>query len=892
MRYSAIIIMTLFSLLYPQKSLFETSFENDPFAEGWSVQTVGAGWLHQPAFEVYTSVHTGSYSMAHLDDIGTQDDWLISPLITLPDESNIILSFWELSMFVEYIGTHEVAVTTDGGSTWVQIISTIPEQYQFNQIIYSLRNYAGQSIQIGWHYTGNYSDQWFIDDVEVYIDNEPPEIIRLVSDLTLLPTIGAFVNKNMKIDLTISDNSGVNTAKGHYSFDGSTIIDIDLNRAKEEGFWSCTIPARSSEAAGTINFDLSDIAGNTLTSENYNINFVVDKWEPVIASVVGTTTQIDNEANLHLTLYDHNDVTSCTGYFSKDGFLTQYEFELTKPEEAKLEFYGILPAETELTSGEVKFTAEDSFGNILNSQKFKVEWINTLPEKFDLRTSLDKNYVTPVKLQFYGTCYDYAANSAIEGNLLMTGNWESAGEAGVPDLSESHLSWWFGFNQFFNGDIEPPTGDGLTLHLRGDYLLVSAYLTRGEGAVREIDASSYYIAPDRFSKSYHYYYPRNIEWYTMDHQLNGIDLIKQKIVENGVIGTSLAYDPIFMDEENFIHYQSPDVQYYITHCVSIIGWDDNKVTQAPQGPGAWYCKNSYGTTYGFDGYFWISYYDKHAGREWEGGAVSFQNVERMRYDAVYYHDYHGWSDSMKETEEAFNAFTVKEVDKGKLAAVSFYTSIDEVDYTVKVFRSFADGQLSEEVSTVSGSIKYRGFHTVDLENQPAVAPGDKFYIYLYLSRGGQAYDQSSVIPSGLDFPYKSSASPGESYYYDNGEWKDLYYNTSLDKPRTANFCIKGLVIRDTVSMEENLPKSIILYQNYPNPFNPETRIKYAISKASHVEINIYNITGQFVKNIVDSNKEPGIYNIEFNGADLNSGIYFYTLDAGNTKLTKKMLLVK
>jgi C1A family cysteine protease len=821
MKYIITIIMISISFLISQQTLFETSFETDPFAEGWTLSTAGAGWIWIYKNELpYASVRTGLYSMGHIDDTGPQDDWLISPIISLPDDTELVLSFWETSMFVQYIGSHEVAVTTDGGNSWSRIISTVPEQYKFTNVFYSLRDYCGRDIQLGWHYTGDYSDQWFVDDVTIFIDIIKPEITKIVSDTSILPVLGTFVNKNMPINLTIADNSGVVSAKGHYSFDGSAVTEIDLYKTKETGLWSCMIPARDSVAEGAINFDITDVAGNTLNSEDYLIKFVTDIWDPEITSIVGTTVQINNDMNLHITLYDHHDIVSCTGHFSKDGFLTQYDFELTRPDIRKLDFYGTIPAESELTSGEVKFIAEDSFGNILNSEKFKVEWISAIPLKFDLRTSLDKNYVTPVKYQFYGTCYDYAANSAIEGNLLMTGNWGSAGEAGVPDLSESHLSWWFGFNQFFNADIDPPTGDGLTTHLRGDYLLVSAYLTRGEGAVREIDASSFTDPPDRFSENYHYYYPRNIEWYTMDNELNGIDLIKQKIMQHGVIGTSLAYDPIFMDQANFTHYQPPDVQYFITHCVSIVGWDDNKVTQAPQGPGAWYCKNSYGQDYGFEGYFWISYYDQHAGKEWEGGTVSFQNVERMKYDAVYYHDYHGWSDTMTDTKEAFNAFTLKYGDNGKLAAVSFYTSIDDVEYSAKVYKSFTDGQLSDELSAVSGRIKYRGFHTVDLTDQPHISKGEKFYIYLSLSQGGQAYDQSSIIPSALTYPYTSSASPGESYYLDNGEWKDLYYNNTIDKPRTANFCIKGLVIRDTVSMDDNLPESSALYQNYPN-YSPD-----------------------------------------------------------------------
>ena len=88
------------------------------------------------------------------------------------------------------------------------------------------------------------------------------------------------------------------------------------------------------------------------------------------------------------------------------------------------------------------------------------------------------------------------------------------------------------------------------------------------------------------------------------------------------------------------------------------------------------------------------------------------------------------------------------------------------------------------------------------------------------------------------------------------------------------------------------PEKFDLSQNYPNPFNPVTHFGFGISNLGFVSLKVYDVLGNEVKTLINEIKPPGYYEVEFDGSNLPSGIYYYKLEAGSFNQVRKMMLVK
>ncbi len=117
----------------------------------------------------------------------------------------------------------------------------------------------------------------------------------------------------------------------------------------------------------------------------------------------------------------------------------------------------------------------------------------------------------------------------------------------------------------------------------------------------------------------------------------------------------------------------------------------------------------------------------------------------------------------------------------------------------------------------------------------------------------------------------------------------------------AGWFISDLLIDEYNAVEEGAEGlaglKFALGQNYPNPFNPTTVISFQLPAASHVDLKVYNTTGQLVKTLATGDLEPGAHSVSWNGSNdldrhVTSGVYFYTLTTDTDISTMRMVLLK
>ncbi len=170
-----------------------------------------------------------------------------------------------------------------------------------------------------------------------------------------------------------------------------------------------------------------------------------------------------------------------------------------------------------------------------------------------------------------------------------------------------------------------------------------------------------------------------------------------------------------------------------------------------------------------------------------------------------------------------------------------------------------------------------GYYKVQFRNEFGYAVASNGKIIKSIDAGLNWIEQPTVTNNGLYALYFNS----DNYVYSGGTRGTILKTIPAE-----------LIVTGTSTSYTEISKSYKLKQNYPNPFNPVTKIEFSLPKNDFVSLKVFDITGKEITSLVNENLNPGEYKINFNGAGLNSGVYFYILKAGDFVQTRKMILLK
>lgn len=413
-----------------------------------------------------------------------------------------------------------------------------------------------------------------------------------------------------------------------------------------------------------------------------------------------------------------------------------------------------------------KYCAETALKKVAYSRNSLVKEV--LPPPFyDLRDVAGVNYTTAVKNQgTTGMCWAFATTSVLESKMKLMGD--------VPIIySPRHIEYATSY-QFLDGIN--PLGYNRTVDQGGNYYYSSNYLIKNIGPVKESDMP--------FSNDTSRINLSAIDKKAMldvnditflESRINGCapisSKIKKKIMENGSIGALINYDLNYYDPINKTYNYTGG--FLSNHAVTIIGWDDNydrtKFKNVATNNGAWLVQNSYGTSFGTNGYFYISYEDNNI-------CSSLMSIDSYDQDFEKNH-YHssllGTNSSVgyvnTDTSYAAYTFTRKTSAREVIGELTFAVA-DAGTYTIYMI----DGPLQTVAGLTPdamGTIDAAGYKTIRFTDKYMTA--SQYTVVIKYSGALDGYH----VPISVKYAgsYNSmTIKPAESFVSANGEsWTDL-----------------------------------------------------------------------------------------------------------------------
>jgi len=400
------------------------------------------------------------------------------------------------------------------------------------------------------------------------------------------------------------------------------------------------------------------------------------------------------------------------------------------------------------------------------------------PSAFDSR---DSGWVSPVRDQGNcGGCWTFATFGIVETQFIKR-------DLIAPNFSEYHLM------QNHLWDVGECGG--------GNISMITAYLSRGDGPLLEEQYTPYPYGPvqPQGTNVANQYIESTLRIPARTNR-NDNDPLKQAVMLFGTVYTSYHDDEISYNAFNNSYYYTGS--NWANHAVVIVGWDDSKVTDSPT-PGAWLIRNSWGSVFGDDGYFWISYDDTQLGYEVNG--VFTDPVVAAKYSTIFYYDTLGQNASFGPivgVDSSYGAVVFTTEQEEHIAAVGTYLLQSNSSYTITIYDSiFTSGDITtfhNPLSITTGTKSYAGYYTIPLSDTVIFEKGETFAIEVKY-KTPDYYEPLPIEVPIENYTSNVFADMGESFYSDKGDYYyDLAYGGS-----NASLCIKALGLN-----QFNLPPTL------------------------------------------------------------------------------------